>query len=1029
MSKKWIRTGFVYTILLILLACTITNPFSNGHSGDTETPESMALETTTPQSLVTQDSTEYKETSGGETATPKSEEELVDDGSSWIRAFGMENDMFGTQIVPVKDGYILAGYVVKSPVHLFVMKVDLAGDSLWQYQYTFNCQVGSEQVNFREATHVDGVYNFSFWVELTTTSDGGVLVALDTFVVHLNAEGEKLWSANYMPLRNTYPFTISSMLELDDGYLLAGNFDFYMYEPVHLDDIVLIRTDLQGQMLWTYQYAGTGGDKSASTNWPNPWTLNTVEMKLTPDGKNVILGTYTIIKKSETGKHNTAALVMKLDLAGEVLWTQAIELTQKDSNGNNSNAYLWPYNRFLGLDTARNGDILLLQGTANELSNQTVLSRLDAGGSILWSRQIHSKYHNGDTVLTEIKENTKTGELYTVGYGTEFQQAFSPPTLQNRNVILAKFTADGDPLWVNSIGKLRFSNSIYDHASEVAFDIAFTPLNGIMVVGAANGFNFWEDWHEMQAPDHYDLLLIKTNPAGLVNDSGQLISSVRLGERSDLAYYSPKKTIHTLEIQPTEESVFFETCSVGRDGFLLDERSFDVSLPMDTIVQDHGRTILTNQSIFVDADQDMDGDGINQDLENALLQDLRPIFELDEEETWLDNIESNPVVYFVRVTPYPDQYDPEYILFLYSISWAMDYGGGPQQIESQIRENHRGDNEAVILAYHLTGNRRLDLEWVFTSAHGAVNNHSGVWHAFDRSCNRGYISDKDSNTVGSELECASLIYNKNSPFLQASENKHAIYPTIDICEDVVLVAVLGDDNYLEDFGEDCGYEPWLHEAFFADFEDDEHYLGNGLWQFDAYNMGEPDTAHQLVDDLDDSTNWLGLTDEQEESLNGLFPHEAVWSGNDEKPSEFCGGENAPPPNCCGAVAVRLTSLPSEMEEALSGSAYRVEIETSNQALAGTDGVVYLTLHGTKGDLHEFVDGSFEKGDKDVFHFGDAYQRVGELLSITLSLEGGSVTSDWHVGKVHILDTISLRTYTFNVDDWVKEGHPVSVGLE
>ena len=92
---------------------------------------------------------------------------------------------------------------------------------------------------------------------------------------------------------------------------------------------------------------------------------------------------------------------------------------------------------------------------------------------------------------------------------------------------------------------------------------------------------------------------------------------------------------------------------------------------------------------------------------------------------------------FVRVTPYPSYQDHRYMLFYYCIAWTKDYG---RYVESPEGEAHNGDTECVILAYKIIDNYDLQLAWVFTSAHGGVNDHSGVWSADRPTTNQGWIA-------------------------------------------------------------------------------------------------------------------------------------------------------------------------------------------------------------------------------------------------------------------------------------------------
>ncbi|MRR15817.1 MAG: hypothetical protein EG826_05110 [Deltaproteobacteria bacterium] len=237
---------------------------------------------------------------------------------------------------------------------------------------------------------------------------------------------------------------------------------------------------------------------------------------------------------------------------------------------------------------------------------------------------------------------------------------------------------------------------------------------------------------------------------------------------------------------------------------------------------------------------DSDCDGVLQEFEDAVLQRLNPKFELDEDEPWLRNRSVDKAVNFGRVTVYPSREDPKYLLVNFAVTWSRDYGRdtlpgrGPyiDYYNKVIAIKHNGDVERITEAWEIVDNRTARLKWVYMSAHSGESLHSGVWSAQGESCNPGKVK----LAVDQNL-CARVQFEDNRVKVQASEGKHAIYPTVKVCEDVRLVATIG---------EDCG--------------------GGGTHLFSVYNAGEPD--HPLMDDI-----------------NAIFPGEKIWTATD-----FCGSK-------------------------------------------------------------------------------------------------------------------------------------------
>jgi hypothetical protein len=270
-----------------------------------------------------------------------------------------------------------------------------------------------------------------------------------------------------------------------------------------------------------------------------------------------------------------------------------------------------------------------------------------------------------------------------------------------------------------------------------------------------------------------------------------------------------------------------------------------------TITED-GRVLASNVPFLVDkcGTLDSDCDGVLQDFEDAALQRLNPKIELDEDEPWLKKRSVDKAVNFGRVSAYPSRENPRYLLVSFAVTWSRDYGRdtmpgqGPfiDPYNKTIAIKHNGDVERITEAWEIIDNRTARLKWVFMSAHSGESLHSGIWSAQGESCNTGKVKLAPDQNL-----CATVQYEDGRVKVQASEGKHAIYPTVRVCEDVRLVGTIG---------EDCG--------------------GGGTYLFPVFNAGEPGLP--LMDDI-----------------NAVFPGEKIWSATD-----FCGSK---------ATATYNSSLP------------------------------------------------------------------------------------------------------------------------
>jgi PKD repeat protein len=317
------------------------------------------------------------------------------------------------------------------------------------------------------------------------------------------------------------------------------------------------------------------------------------------------------------------------------------------------------------------------------------------------------------------------------------------------------------------------------------------------------------------------------------------------------------------------------------------EQSFNIKVnPITFIFSDEGRKIQTSSPIFVDPKYegdsrfDPDKDGINQAWEDAAMKKVAPYFELDEGESWLTKqyTSNHKVANFIRVTPYTSVSGTEYILFYYCIAWSRDYGRyiNKEYSDINIFEAHNGDTEKVILAWKVINDKKLELAWVYTSAHGDMSSgHSGVWKATEETTNWGNISTFWGAVLTTEEMHGTLEFYKNALKLYTSQDKHANYPSISVGENIHLAWI-----------------PIPPPGWFV-MED----VGGGpILRFDCYNAGEP--GEPLMDDI-----------------RFMFPDERIWSGNINDPGVFAGGLGVTN-NCPGTIGQILSQLPDILKEKL-----------------------------------------------------------------------------------------------------------------
>ncbi len=465
--------------------------------------------------------------------------------------------------------------------------------------------------------------------------------------------------------------------------------------------------------------------------------------------------------------------------------------------------------------------------------------------------------------------------------------------------------------------------------------------------------------------------------------------------------------------------------------------------PPDVVVTYDGatRTLTSDESMFVDATTDVDHDGLNQHWEDAAMVLADPVIEVDEEELWLHYFDEVPTVNFVQATLWPSAADPQYVVLGYLNTWGYDPGGGVELFQIWLSEVHRGDSERIWTAWRILDDRHVQLEWVNTSAHMSMTDHSAVWHATDRMCNVGNVAsvdlpDMEPHWGFQQVLCSNLEFDGDGRLvIHTAENKHAMYPTNWVCEHVSIAADSTAAGSV--WGEDCGWETvddplgiWWDDD---DFDDDDRYVGSGRWRFDTYNVGEP--GFPLIDALDATAG-----------LPFDYALEAVWSGHAGTGSEFCGGfdegdviempwyraDLVMPARCSTMLASKFAGWQQPFLDALA-SRYRVELITGTDVGAGTDEAVFIELEGADGSLLGATGlsgywGDLESGATDVVYLDPVGSPAAAVASVHVhrSATDVSLGADWQLASVEVTDLSTGQVTTFSVDQWVAAGTGITL---
>jgi hypothetical protein len=190
-------------------------------------------------------------------------------GVQWTRTYGGIRNDVGDWVEQTSDGgYIVTGYTRSFGIpryNVYLIKTDSEGDTLWTRVYypwysDWNQGFCCQQTG-------DGGYIVSgFSVDYTTGNCYYYLIKTDP-------EGDTLWTRTYGGFFLAWGHSVRQTH--DGGYIVVGHLQ--SYESGYQNDIYIVKTDQEGDTLWTRSFGGTEGDVA-------------LDVQQTSDGSYIVVG-------------------------------------------------------------------------------------------------------------------------------------------------------------------------------------------------------------------------------------------------------------------------------------------------------------------------------------------------------------------------------------------------------------------------------------------------------------------------------------------------------------------------------------------------------------------------------------------------------------------------------------------------------------------------------------------------------------------------------------------------------------------
>ena len=359
---------------------------------------------------------------------------MIHSGSSqalrimWEKTYATNYTSVGNSVRQTPDG----GYIVSGTQwhrgglqsDILLVKTDDAGNVAWTRRFAV------------------GEVDRGLSVELTT--DGGYIIAGSTWgwgkgksdvcFVRSDADGHEVWSKTFGGKDREQSYSVKQTS--DGGYIIAGetaSFGTGNY------DIYLIKTDIDGELLWSKTFGGYNRDCAYSV-------------------QQTIAGGYIIAGETDSfGSGNYDVYLIKTDAKGNEIWSSIYGSKYKD------------YGR--SVVQTIDGGFLVAGSTWRSGSGYSdiFLLKTDGNGKELWTKSFGGKYNDNGYAV----QLTTDGGYIIAGNTRRFRKT------ANCDVYLVKTDGNGNLVWEQTFGGEGFDSG---------YSVQQTRAGGYIVSGETNSF-------------------------------------------------------------------------------------------------------------------------------------------------------------------------------------------------------------------------------------------------------------------------------------------------------------------------------------------------------------------------------------------------------------------------------------------------------------------------------------------------------------------------------------------------------------
>ncbi|MCK4395869.1 T9SS type A sorting domain-containing protein [candidate division WOR-3 bacterium] len=340
----------------------------------------------------------------------------------WTRTYGGAEGDVGYSVQQTTDGgYIIAGYTYSfgaGESDCYLIKTNADGDTVWTKTY--------------------GGIHWDYAYSVRQTSDGGYIIAgfstsfgagfRDAYLIKADENGDTIWTRTYGGTE--YDEVNEVQQTSDGGYIIVG---ITLSFGAGGGDVYLIKTDSNGDTIWTKTYGGAEGDAGNS-------------VQQTSDGGYIIAGITLSF-----GAGNGDVYLIKTDEIGDTIWTKTYGGIHLDI-------------AYSVRQTSDGGYIILgiTHPTGLEMGD-VYLIKTDANGDSVWAKIYE---HDGYDYAYSVQQTSDNGYIFVCN-------------LNYVDINLTRTDENGDTLWTKIYGGAD---------SDFAYSVQQTTDGGYIVAGYTSSF-------------------------------------------------------------------------------------------------------------------------------------------------------------------------------------------------------------------------------------------------------------------------------------------------------------------------------------------------------------------------------------------------------------------------------------------------------------------------------------------------------------------------------------------------------------